>query len=49
MKSASVNVPRQREQRSVPPPTPVPTGGTLSPLQSHFAGALAELQKMVQK
>lgn len=49
MKSASVNVPRQREQPSAPPSPPVKTGGALIPLQSHFGGALAGLEKMVQK
>jgi|JI8StandDraft_1071087.scaffolds.fasta_scaffold169121_2 hypothetical protein len=45
MKSASVNVPRQREQRSVSPPTPVPNGGTLPPLVSvHLNALLAKVK-----
>lgn len=48
MKSARVTPPSSA-QPSAPPSPPVKTGGALIPLQSHFAGALAGLEKMVQK
>ena len=49
MKSARVTPPFCVRPSAPPVPAIQQPGGALTPLQSHFAGALAGLQKMVQK